>query len=85
MSELQSYMEQVSAARQEFLREIDGLNASQAHFKPEPEAWSISEITEHIVLAERIGVNRMWQAVGSSRKRRINNQNENGNWPAYPP
>ena len=63
MSNLQSYIQQVAAARQQFLQEVADLSLAQAQFKPSPEAWSITEITEHIVLAERIGVNRMWQAV----------------------
>lgn len=33
---------------------IAGLNADQMHFKPSPDAWSVSQCLEHIVLTENM-------------------------------
>ena len=68
MNKLDQLISEVENARQAFIQEISGLSAPQAQFKPAPEVWSICEITEHIVWAERIGVNRMWQAVEGYKK-----------------
>lgn len=67
MSTLNAYIENVSKARQQFIQEAFGLSHKQANFKPTPEAWSICQITEHIVWAEQIGINRMWQAVNGAK------------------
>lgn len=41
-------------------KELKGLTAEQLSFKPAPDKWSISEVTEHIALAE-IGIFQITQ------------------------
>ena len=63
MATIQTHIQNVEAARKAFIQEVVNLSSAQVLFKPNPEVWSITEITEHIFLAEQIGINRMWQAI----------------------
>ena len=63
MIDLQDNIQRVANSRNQFLQELLNLSHEQAQFKPSPDSWSICEITEHMVWAENIGINRMWRAV----------------------
>ena len=63
MNDLTALINDVEIARQAFLSEVDGLSIVQAQFKPHPEKWSITQITEHMVWAEQVGVMGMWKAL----------------------
>lgn len=67
MHDLQTYLQRIAIARQQFIQEASNLSHAQVQFKPSPESWSICQITEHIVWAEQIGINRMWQAVNGAK------------------
>jgi hypothetical protein len=63
MSELNHLIQEVEDARRRFIDSIEMLSPNQAHFKPEPDIWSVVENTEHIVRAEYGGINGMWKAI----------------------
>ncbi|GAC1401515.1 MAG: hypothetical protein NVSMB49_16180 [Ktedonobacteraceae bacterium] len=70
--EVLSLIKHVSEARQVLVLTVTGLTAQQELFKPRPDAWSITTVLEHLVLAEHMGINRMWQAaIGVKRGRPI--------------
>jgi hypothetical protein len=52
----------VAEARARVLDQVRGLSERQATFKPDQNRWSISEIVEHLVLAEASGVTKIWAA-----------------------
>jgi len=46
-------------SHKEFMAAIDGVTAEQWKWKPAPDRWSVGEVAEHIVLAEKL----LWGAV----------------------
>ncbi len=50
---LQEIWQHNGAARAALLREIEGLSPGQLAFRPQAGSWSISEILDHLCLAER--------------------------------
>ena len=44
--------------------ELDGLSTSQLQYRPSPDSWSISEVVEHLAIAEP----QYWQRVLDSMK-----------------
>ena len=62
MSEIDRLIDTVEEARRQFLTPLADLLPEQAAFKSEPSAWSIGEITEHLVHAEAGGINLIWRA-----------------------
>ena len=63
MIELNTLLKRIEAARISFLNAVDGIPTEKAIEKPSPKEWSISEITEHMVWAEKVGVLGMWKAL----------------------
>ena len=61
--QMKTLLQEVESSRQQYIAAVSGLTAVQANFKPAPDGWSIVEITEHIVLAEQVGVIGMWRAL----------------------
>ncbi len=45
-------VDQLEQSKKEMLAGISGLTAAQWRFKPAPDAWSVAECAEHIILAE---------------------------------
>jgi hypothetical protein len=52
----------VEDARASVLDQVRGLSERQTAFKPDQNRWSITEIVEHLVLAESSGVTKIWAA-----------------------
>lgn len=52
----------VADSRSRVQQLVHGLSERQAAFKPTPDCWSINEILEHLVLAELVGVSKVWAA-----------------------
>lgn len=57
----------VAEARARVLDQVRGLSELQAASKPDQTCWSISEIVEHLVLAEASGVTKIWAAAEGVR------------------
>jgi uncharacterized damage-inducible protein DinB len=49
------------------LDQLEGLSARQWNYKPSPEAWSIAQIAEHLVLTEELLQGRAKEALKSPR------------------
>jgi hypothetical protein len=62
LTEVDGLVGEVERARGEYLSLLEGLSAEQAGFKVDDAAWSIAEITEHLVHAEQGGINLIWRA-----------------------
>jgi hypothetical protein len=54
---------EIAAARRRFLAAAGAPSPGQATFKPAPDAWSIAEITEHVVHGEQGGIHGVWRAL----------------------
>jgi len=63
MKSMETLIKEVEIARQQFISITLGLSLRQSEFNPNPEVWSITEIVEHIVWAERAGVMGIWKAL----------------------
>jgi len=59
---------EIEDARAGFLHWVDALTDLQGRYKPRDDAWSAQEITEHLVLAERMGVHFVWRAADASKQ-----------------
>jgi hypothetical protein len=68
MDKVTKLIPEVAAAREEFLNEISNVTESEAHWKPSPEVWSITEITEHLFWAEHGGIAGMSKTIHSIRE-----------------
>jgi hypothetical protein len=62
LTEVDDLVAAVELARGEYLSLLDGLSAEQAAFTVDDAAWSIAEVTEHLVHAESGGINLIWRA-----------------------
>ena len=63
--------------RNRFIQNISELNREQAIFKPAHDKWSILENAEHIVLAEKMGICKMWMSVEDYKKNPVASQSTN--------
>ena len=69
-SRLDELIGEVHRARLSYIEACSELTPAQAAFKPDPESWSIVEVTEHLVWAEMGGINGIWQAAEGIRENR---------------
>ena len=63
MWDLKFQIAEVEIARTNFISALRGLSSNQINFKPLPGSWTIAEVAEHIVWAEKVGVNKIWKAL----------------------
>lgn len=63
----QSLIQQVSKDRAAFLLQISQLTDAQAQWKPNPDAWNMIEITEHLYWAEQGAIFGMWKTLYAIR------------------
>ncbi len=68
MSEIETLVQEACTARERYLGLVADLDAASALRRPAPDAWNIAEITEHLVLAEQVGINGMWKALDGWRR-----------------
>jgi hypothetical protein len=61
MKTLTNLLQEVSNSRNQFVKAASGLTSAQASFKPEPNAWCITENVEHMFWAEHGGICGMWK------------------------
>jgi hypothetical protein len=62
VSEVDELVDAVEEARQRYLAPLADLSVDQGTFTVGPDAWSIAQITEHLVHAELGGINLIWRA-----------------------
>jgi hypothetical protein len=67
MSELRSLVAEVERARRDYLARVQDVSPELGTRQPAAGTWSLSEITEHLVVAERNGVNSIWAAADRAR------------------
>lgn len=65
--EVLTLIAQVRAARSRVLATVTALGVQQERFKPGADEWSIANVVEHLVLAEQVGIHRIWQEAGGLR------------------
>src|SRR5260221_12871045 len=63
MTRLEELINEVASAREKFIKTVIGLTPAKTQFKPNKDSWSIAENAEHLVWAEKIGINGMWKAL----------------------
>ena len=64
---LKKLIQDVAVARTSYLDKIANVTESQANWKPDPDTWSIIEITEHLFWAEQGGIFGMWKSLFAIR------------------
>jgi hypothetical protein len=53
-SERQNLIQGLKSSQAELLREVQGLNQTQVHFKPDSSQWSVAEVVEHLAIYEEL-------------------------------
>lgn len=67
-AEVETLVHDVAQARNRMLKKLQKLTPGQGTFKPSPERWSVAEVIEHLVRAERNGIHGMWVALEAMRQ-----------------
>lgn len=65
---LEKLLDEVAAARNRYISQVQQLTEEQARWKPDPETWSALEITEHLYWAEHGGIWGMWKLLQARRE-----------------
>ncbi|HPG10025.1 MAG TPA: DinB family protein [Chitinophagaceae bacterium] len=65
---IQKLLQEVGNARSAYLNKIANITEVQAQWKPTPEEWNITEITEHLFWAENNGIIGMWKTLHAIRE-----------------
>ena len=68
MNTVQKLIQEISTARTLFIQEINIITEQKARWKPDPEVWNITEITEHLYWAEQGGIVGMWKTLHAIRE-----------------
>lgn len=68
MEQVTALIRDVALARERFLETLGIPAPEEASFKSDPESWCLVEITEHITLAEQVGINGIWKALIGYRR-----------------
>src|SRR5215472_11658485 len=58
-------LERIDDAHDALITAVAGLSDAQSHFKPAPEAWSVSGIVEHLAIVEERIVGRIHELLAS--------------------
>jgi hypothetical protein len=76
---LNELIEKVERTRTDFIEACSGLTREQSHYKIAEDAWSITDVAEHIVRAEWGGMNGIWSAIDGYRSNQLVWEGENTN------
>jgi DinB superfamily len=68
MNTIAQLIHDVAVARNKFIALIENINEQQAAFKPLPDAWSITDNTEHLFWAEQGAIFGMWKILYAIRE-----------------
>jgi DinB superfamily len=63
----QTLIQAVANDRAAYLQQISQLSDAQAQWKPNPDAWNMIEITEHLYWAEQGAIFGMWKTLNAIR------------------
>ena len=61
--EIASLVKHIKSARNQLIDSVKGLSHLQANYKPSVESWSVLQIVEHLVWAEKGGICGMFKAI----------------------
>lgn len=67
-SRVHSLVSDVVDARQRFIAAIGDVSPQQATFRPASDVWSLTDLVEHMTLAERSGTYGIWKALDGVRR-----------------
>jgi exoribonuclease R len=67
-SPLPQLLEEIKVSRRNLLRETSAISASEAARRIAPGTWSVQEVVEHLVLAERVGFDFIYTAAEKFRE-----------------
>ena len=65
---LDALVREVARARERYLTTLGTPTFERATHKPGPDSWCLVEITEHITIAEQVGINGMWKALDAFQR-----------------
>jgi hypothetical protein len=68
MNRVYRLVARIEESREQVLQAARGLSSEQGAFKPAPDEWSVAEVVEHLVLAERAMLFGMWKAAEAFRE-----------------
>ena len=68
MNTVQKLIQEVATARTLFLSDVSDITEKDARWKPDPDAWNIIEITEHLFWAEQGAIVGMWKTLHAIRE-----------------
>jgi hypothetical protein len=68
MNKVEKLINEVAMARKKYLQQVSGFSEEKAHWKPSPEVWNATEITEHLFWAEQGGIIGMWRTIRAIRE-----------------
>jgi len=68
MNTIQKLVQEVSTARKRYLNQIVDISEAHAQWKPDPDLWNITEVTEHLFWAEQGGIIGMWKTLHAIRE-----------------
>jgi len=68
MNKVSVLIKQVDQARESYLVQLENVDENEDSFKPTPDAWCITEITEHLYWAEHGGILGMWKTLRAIRE-----------------
>src|SRR5437868_1367325 len=71
MNKVEKLIEEVSGARKKYLLKVSNFSEEKAQWKPSPEVWNMTEITEHLFWAEQGGILGMWKTINAIREGRM--------------
>jgi hypothetical protein len=71
MNTVEKLIQDVSIARRKYIDQISKCKPVEAEWKPTPEVWSVTEITEHLYWAEHGGIFGMWKCICAIREGKL--------------
>ena len=63
MDEIGRLLHEVEEARSRILDRVASFEAQALHARPDPDAWSVAEVIEHLARAEEYGLRGLWGVV----------------------
>jgi hypothetical protein len=64
---IQTRLEAIRHARSRLLAEMEGVTEEEGRWRPKEGGWSLQEVVEHLVLAEKGGIDSVWKAGDAHR------------------